>query len=101
MWHGVCLNQPDWRNDSHTLAFTSKSIKGDFYLYAMINAYWKDLEFDVPSVPNDVQGEWRRIIDTSKDSPDDIYRWHDAPVTNDIIYSVVSRSIVICLLRNS
>ncbi len=101
IWHGVHLNQPDWSDHSHTLAFTTKSLKGDFYLHAMINAYWENLDFDVPSVPNDVQGEWRRIIDTSKDSPDDIYRWHEAPVANDVIYPVASRSIVIFLLRNS
>ena len=101
IWHGVHLNQPDWGDYSHTLAFTTKSMKGEFYLHVMINAYWENLDFEVPSVPSDVHGEWRRIIDTSKGSPDDIYRWHDAPITNDVMYPVTSRSIVIFLLRHS
>lgn len=34
----------------------------------MMNAYWQDLRFQIP---NDVR--WKRVVDTSASSPQDIY----------------------------
>lgn len=52
-WHGVRLGQPDWTDDSHSLACTIRSGPGHlpFQLHLMSNAYWEALEFDLPKVP--------------------------------------------------
>ena len=43
-----------------------------------MNAYWEPLDFELP--PPDGDRAWRRWIDTSLDSPNDIVPWQDAPV---------------------
>src|SRR4030095_7966962 len=71
-WHGVALNQPDWSQHSHSLAFTLESVRGRFFLHAMLNAYGEPLTFELPPVPAANQYRWRRCIDTARGSPDDI-----------------------------
>jgi isoamylase len=66
-FHGVRLAQPDWSDDSHSLALTALNIGAGAILHIMINAYWEPLEFELP-----VQHGWRRWIDTARASPDDI-----------------------------
>lgn len=39
--------------------------------YVILNAYHEQLEFELPVLENDAQ-QWRRWIDTSLDSPDDL-----------------------------
>lgn len=50
----ACHLQGDWENDD---------------LYVMLNAYWEPLTFAIQA--DDAPG-WLRIVDTSRDSPDDI-----------------------------
>ena len=38
VWHGVKLHQPDWGEDSHSLAFTVWSSSGRFMFHCMINS---------------------------------------------------------------
>ena len=38
-WHGTSLNHPDWSDDSHSIAFTAKSLRKRFSIHAMLNAY--------------------------------------------------------------
>ena len=40
---------------------------------------------------------WRRIIDTSLDSPDDVCAWADAPTVQDATYVVQPRSVVLLI----
>jgi glycogen operon protein len=63
IWHGVHLERPDVGDDSHTLAFTLVHPGKQEHLHVMLNAYWKDLLFDLP-VPVSNK-KWHRIIDTS------------------------------------
>jgi glycogen operon protein len=60
----------------------------------ILNAYWEPLEFELPTTSEpDV---WRRWIDTSRDSPDDIVAWEDAePVSASHTYRAVPRSVVV------
>jgi pullulanase/glycogen debranching enzyme len=47
-WHGVVLNQPDWSDESHSIAMTAWSLRGRFAIHVIANAYWDDLEFELP-----------------------------------------------------
>jgi isoamylase len=92
-WHGVKLNQPDWSHESHSIAFTVISLSGSITMHYMLNAFDGQLEFELPSIENG--GSWKRWIDTSLDSPDDICSWGDGINISKEKYMVQSRSIVI------
>jgi glycogen operon protein len=94
-WHGVKLNQPDWGDPSHSLACTVRSIKGRFLIHMILNPYWEDLEFELPSVGESRGSAWHRWIDTSLDSPDDICEGADAPVVSGVNYRAAPRSITV------
>ena len=92
-WHGVRLNQPDWGDDSHALALTARSLERRFCVHLMINAWWEDLTFEIPySVAGGAA--WRLWIDTARPSPEDIRTWNEAPLFNEPVCPVRSRSIV-------
>ena len=96
-WHGVLLNRADWSEHSHSLAFTLRSVRGQFLLHGMLNAYWKPLMFELPPAPAGY-GTWRRCIDTALASPDDINRWDVAPTVTTTTYEVHPRSVVLLAL---
>jgi glycogen operon protein len=97
-WHGLNLNQPDWSPQSHTIAFTIQSLSGNFMMHFMINAYHDQLAYELPQ-PTDEQ--WRRWIDTSIESPNDICDWNNAAIFSQSRYLVQSRSIVILFTQLS
>ena len=98
-WHGVKLNQPDWGEDSHSLACTLQSIKGRFRVHLIINSYWEALEFDLPPPGEGPGAAWRRWIDTALDSPEDIHPLADAPTLSDVTYWAQPRSLVALFTR--
>ncbi len=98
-WHGVKLNSPDWSHESHALSATVVSPGGGFRLHMITNAYWEQLEFELP-VNRDIHGPWYRCIDTALDSPDDISDWLTAPVVEDSTYLVQPRSVVVLIARS-
>lgn len=93
-WHGAKLHQPDLSHDSHTLAYTAKTLAGRFLTHTILNAYWEPLEFELP--PN---SNWHRWIDTVLEPPDDICEWHDAPAVQKQSYLVQPRSVVVLFAR--
>jgi glycogen operon protein len=97
-WHGVTLHRADWSEHSHCLAFTLESLRARFRLHAIFNAYWEPLTFDLPPVAPDGP-RWRRCIDTSLASPDDIWPWEQAPAATQTHYLVQSRSVVVLAMR--
>ena len=100
VWHGVKLYRPDWSPNSHAIAFTANNCEGHFVTHMMINAYWEPLDFETPSIPKDTTAQWKKIIDTSLKSPEDLHYWHEAPVLKQKVYTVQPRSIVLFLLRH-
>jgi glycogen operon protein len=99
-WHGVRLNEPDWRYESHSLAATISLIGYPATLHLMFNAYWEPLDFAVP--PPDAASEaWRVCIDTAADAPHDICAVTEAPIVNDDTYRVEPRSVVMLLSRSA
>ena len=94
-WHGVKLWQPDWRNSSHSLAFTAEVRDENLLFHMILNAYWEPLEFELP--PADHEGEiaWRRWIDTALDPPHEIEEWQAAPLIPSRTYRSGPGSLVV------
>jgi isoamylase len=91
-WHGVDLWHPDWASYSHALAFGADMPRAGLTMHLIMNAYWEPLEFELPVLGGD--RTWRRWIDTSLDSPDDIAPWQDAPFFTGRSYRTGPRSVV-------
>jgi isoamylase len=99
-WHGVKLNQPDWNPQSHSIALTARSLRARFAIHMMINAYWDELQFEIPSAMALFGNQWRRWIDTFRESPDHIMNsWEEAPIFEENIYAVQPRSVVCLFTR--
>jgi isoamylase len=92
-WHGVMLNEPDWRPFSHSVAFTVWSREGEVLVHVILNAYWEPLAFELP-LPPQGHGPWRRWIDTFLDPPGDIIDWMQAPLVAGTTYQAQPRSVV-------
>jgi glycogen operon protein len=97
-WHGVTLLQPDWDPQSHSLALGAEMRREGIELHLITNAFWEALDFELPAAPD--REPWRRWIDTSLDSPDDIVEWPRAPaVVDPSAYHVGPRSVVVLWRR--
>jgi isoamylase len=90
-------DQPDWTDDSHSLAFEVDVRQEHLRLYLILNAYWEPLVFDLPSVGKDGAGLWHRWIDTSLDSPEDIVPWQSARSLVGRTYWAEGRSVVVLI----
>ena len=98
-WHGIRLGQPDWTDDSHSIACTIRPGSGllPVWLHMMFNAYWECLDFELPAVPATMSG-WHRWIDTARESPEDITEPLQAPLVPEKRYRVMARSMVVLLV---
>jgi isoamylase len=90
-WHGMKLHQPDWGDHSHSLALGAELRAEGLRFHLILNAYWEPLDFELPAA---AKATWRRWIDTSLDSPDDIVPWEKSPPVNAGKYRVADRSVV-------
>jgi glycogen operon protein len=98
-WHGIHLNQPDYGENSHSLALELTDTDSDSHLHVMFNAFWEPLTFDLPQLP--AGRTWRRLVDTSLDSPKD---FADPPalLAGDLShYLVTERSSVVLIAANT
>lgn len=68
-WHGVRLNQPDLSESSHSLAFELINRACGEHLFVLLNAYLEPLQFDLPQLAPGLA--WRRLLDTSRQAPQD------------------------------
>jgi len=93
-WHGVKLNQPDWGESSHSLAFTVEIRQEKLLFHVILNAYWQLLDFELPRLDSGRENPWRRWIDTALDSPRDIVDWKTAELVPSYAYRAESRSVV-------
>ncbi len=94
-WHGVHLNQPEWDEDSHALAFELSHPKTREHLHVMLCAYWEPLVFDLPPLP--AGRRWRRLVDTALASPDDLTDPPTALPVDQRQYPCQARSSVILI----
>ena len=89
-WHGVKLDQPDWRPSSHAIALTAEIVKDRVRIHWMLNAWREPLDFELPKDC----GRWNRWIDTGLASPEDIVSLDDVrPVLGDS-YRAAPHSVV-------
>jgi glycogen operon protein len=96
-WHGVRLNEPDVARHSRSLAF---SVEGFLYWWHfMFNAYIKPLTFELPSLDEGEQTQWRRVIDTHRPSPHDFADPGDAEVVTEAEHVVQPYSTVVLVAR--
>jgi glycogen operon protein len=100
-WHGVELGRPDWAHHSHSLAGSITSFGGRFRLHVMLNAYWEPLRFEVPRGGEAGAGGWRRWIDTSLPSPEDVVEWEKAPIVLGASHLVQARSLAVLVIPGS
>jgi len=90
-WYGLG-DAVDWSDDSRTLAYCLHGVsQSDDDLYVMINADWQPRQFTIQEgVPED----WKRVIDTSLPSPNDIVETA-APNIHTLVYTAGPRSVVV------
>jgi isoamylase len=98
-WHGVTLHQPDWSDSSHSIAFTAELRKERHLCHVIMNAYWEPLDFELPRIGDGSKNSWLRWIDTSLDSPHDIFEWHTTPPVPGRAYRAGPRSVVVLFAR--
>lgn len=101
-WHGERAGRPDWSKEARWLSFLLEGQnapgKPDKDIFVMFNASDSVRYFETP----DVGKQWLRVIDTSRDSPEDIYEREEiAPSAGHgrDRYEVRSRSVVVLVSR--
>jgi isoamylase len=100
VWHGIDPARPDFSYDSRSLAFAldgRRSDRPNFLdrdIYVAMNAYTRALEFKIPAAPTG--RTWRRIVDTSGESPSDIAEENQAPSVAVLeTYRVEAHSMIV------
>ncbi len=93
-WHGTKLNEPDWSDHSHSVAFSAELEKEKRLVHFIFNAYWEPLQFQLPTVGNG-ENAWRRWVDTSLESPQEIVEWQKSPRVRGHTYTAGPRSVVV------
>jgi len=94
-WHGTRLNQPDWRNNSHSVALSAELAKENLLAHCIFNAYWEQLEFELPPIGSAMENRWKRWIDTSLEAPEDISEWQESTPVDGYKYLVGPRSVAV------
>ena len=92
-WHGVHLGQPDFGENSHSLAFELTHSEVQEHLYVLLNAYWEPLEFELPQLQEN--RSWARMIDTANPSPEDFIEPVEMLSENKNTYLAQSRSVIV------
>jgi glycogen operon protein len=97
-WLGEKVDEPDWSGRARWLAFLLEGHKApevaDNDIIVMLNASNQVKHFAVPKGDNN----WRRVIDTARPSPEDIFENEDEAPTNGHHherYEVSPRSVVV------
>jgi isoamylase len=90
-WYGVGRDA-DFAYDSRSLAFALHGgSQQDIDIYVMINAYWEELTFQIQE---GATNEWRRVVDTSLDSPYDFLEPDNESPLQSMHYRVPGRAVV-------
>jgi len=97
-WHGVKLGRPDWTVSSHSLAFSAKTQHDQLLVHVILNAYWEPLDFELAPLSGS-DPLWRRWVDTSLESPNDIVEWDAAPPVPSHAYWAGPRSVAALFAR--
>ena len=91
-WHGVEPNRPDFSTTSRVLAYTldgrqtGRELDCDFYV--AINGAQTPNEFQIPTAHS--EKSWRRVVDTSRESPNDFIEESKAPAFLAATYELIA-----------
>ncbi|MCH2448520.1 MAG: isoamylase [Gracilimonas sp.] len=97
-WYGTD-GPADTLPDSHSIAFyLDGASEEDDDLYVMINAWWNDLDFTIQEGTAD---DWKRVVDTSLPSPNDIAEPGGEKPIGGITYTVKARSVVVLIRKRT
>lgn len=96
-WHGIKLGQPDWSEDSHSLAFTLSYRQYGERLHIILNSFWEPLSFELPPLSGQY---WQRIVDTALAAPEDFCPPAHAPKVEQPFYRVEARSSIILMAES-
>jgi glycogen operon protein len=94
-WHGVKINEPEWEDNSHSVALGFDLHREKLRFHYILNAFWEPLDFELPKLENG--DSWRRWIDTALDSPQDIVPWESAQAVPGATYRIEGRSVAILI----
>ena len=94
-WHGVKLNQPDWGEQSRSIALSFELPEQALLVYFIVNGYCEPLDFELPRIGKVKEIPWRRWIDTFLEAPGDIVAWHESPSVSDHRYRAGPRSVIV------
>lgn len=96
-WHGTKLGQPDWADWSHSLAMSVELRQLKLRVHLIFNAYDGALDFELPSLDGAPDKSWRRWIDTSLESPNDITCMCEAAPVSGSAYRVGPRAVAVLI----
>jgi glycogen operon protein len=92
-WHGVHLDEPDFIDDSHSLAFEMMApIEGE-HIFVMLSAFWKPLTFELPLTETGYA--WHRVVDTSMGQGEDYCPPGKSPRVEGNRYLLKDRSVAV------
>ncbi|NNC93696.1 MAG: glycogen debranching protein GlgX [Acidimicrobiia bacterium] len=92
--HGVRMEAPDLSFDSHTLAVSAVNRSNGLRMHFLLNGYSAPLTFELPGLPAGIEG-WRRVVDTSLASPDDVVDPGHAPIVDGDGYPTPQKTVVV------
>ena len=94
-WHGTKLNQPDWSDHSHSIAFSGNLRSEGLLVYFIFNAYWEPISFELPRIDQNKINPWRRWIDSYLETPQDIVEWQSSASIPGYSYDAGPRSVIV------
>ena len=97
-WHGVKLGEPDWSEASRSLAFTLCHPQAQEYLHVIFNAFWEDLEFELPLLGEDEA--WYEAVNTTVCYAKSSCELPIVPFSQKQLFRVAARSCVVLVARS-
>ena len=98
-WHGVELDKPDLAPHSRSLAFSVDVFQYGWHF--MFNAYSEPLTFELPFLREGEPRQWRRLIDTHRESPHDFTHPDDAEIVIGTEHVVEPYSTVVLVAEQA
>lgn len=91
-WHGIEPFKPDWGKHSGFVALTIKDHLGGHDLYIAFNA--RDHSETITLPPPPYRNQWRWIVNTANESPDDFYDDGQGLILNEGSYKMIPFSAI-------
>jgi len=94
---GTKLNQPDWGYQSRSLALSADVWTEKLFFHLDPQCLLGTARIRIARRKRAGRNPWRRWIDTSLESPQDIVDWPSAPMVTGRIYRAEPRSVVVLI----